>query len=52
MDGSDESKMSAHPILSFAIGVTSKKCQIYLRVSPPSFLQRMRGGGSQRKIKT
>lgn len=47
MDGSDESKISAHANLSFAIGVTSKKCQIYLSVSQPSFLQRMKGKKSE-----
>lgn len=40
MDGSDESKMSAHPILSFAIGVTLKKKKVkYTCVSRPRFFK-------------
>lgn len=42
MHGSDESKMSAQPILLSTIGDTSNKCQQHLQMSPSSFLQRMR----------
>lgn len=52
MDGSDESKMSAHPILSFAICATSKKMSnIPARVSA-LVSSKNEGGKSQRKIKT